>query len=109
MSMQHTRASLQRTIPLVGDSLYSNERKKMLTITDDTCSVHDTLIAACDSYRYLELGAEEGHRNCADNLVEGLSALGMCLYSYLFDFGVVRRSEFGLSLERLSVDGRPWG
>ena len=48
----------------------------MLTIRDDTSGVHDTLIAACDSYRYLELGAEEGHRNCADNLVEGLRAIG---------------------------------
>ena len=81
----------------------------MLTITDDTCGVHDTLIAACDSYRYLELGAEEGHRNCADNLVEGLSTLGVCLDSYLPDFGVVRRSGFGVSLERESADRRLWG
>jgi uncharacterized protein YcgI (DUF1989 family) len=90
MSMQHTRASLQRTIPIVRDSLYSNERKKMLTILEDTCGVHDTLIAACDRYRYLELGAEEGHRNCADNLVEGLSALGKCPYLVLFPFSLVR-------------------
>jgi uncharacterized protein YcgI (DUF1989 family) len=81
MSMEHTRASLQRTVPKVGDSLFSNERKKMLTIAEDTSSgVHDTLIAACDRWRYHELGVEgalEGsHRNCADNLVEGLEALG---------------------------------
>lgn len=81
--MEHTRASLQRTIPKVGDSLYSNERKKILTITEDTTSgVHDTLIAACDRFRYHELGVvgalEGAHRNCADNLIEGLSALGIC-------------------------------
>ena len=84
--MSHTRASLQRTIPRVGDSLYSNERKPLLTITEDTYCVHDTLMAACDRFRYAELGvpnalssedpAEGGHRNCADNLGEGLSGLG---------------------------------
>ena len=49
----------------------------MLIITEDTSSgVHDTLIAACDTWRYAELGAEKLHRNCADNLEEGLEALG---------------------------------
>jgi len=77
MSMQHTRASLCRVIPKVGDGLYDNERRKMLTIVEDTTDgVHDTLIAACDKERYLELGGGEGHRHCAGNLVEGLSALG---------------------------------
>ena len=64
-------------MPKVGDGLYDNERRKMLTVTEDTTEgVHDTLIAACDKQRYEELGGEEGHRNCADNLVEGLGALG---------------------------------
>jgi len=77
MSMQHTRASLNKIMPKVGDGLYDNERRKMLTVTEDTTEgVHDTLIAACDKQRYEELGGEEGHRNCADNLVEGLGALG---------------------------------
>ncbi len=51
----------------------------MFTILEDTSGgVHDTLIAACDKERYLELGCkeEEGHRNCADNLVEALVAIG---------------------------------
>jgi hypothetical protein len=84
MSMQHTRASLNRIIPKVGDGLYDNERRKMLTITEDTTEgVHDTLIAACDAARYRELGGEEGHRNCADNLVEGLGALDMYPFPFL--------------------------
>jgi uncharacterized protein YcgI (DUF1989 family) len=62
----------------VGDGLYDNERRKMLTVVEDTTEgVHDTLIAACDAARYRELGGEEGHRNCANNLVEGLRALGL--------------------------------
>jgi uncharacterized protein YcgI (DUF1989 family) len=77
MSMQHTRASLNRIIPKVGDGLYNNERVKMLTVTEDTTSgIHDTMIAACDKQRYEELGGGSEHRNCADNLVEGLGALG---------------------------------
>jgi uncharacterized protein YcgI (DUF1989 family) len=77
LSMQHTRASLNKLTPQVGDTLTSNERKGMLTVVEDTTDgVHDTLIAACDKWRYLELGGEEGHRNCADNLVEALEGIG---------------------------------
>lgn len=74
LSMQHTHASLSNIIPEVGDTLTSNERKGMLTVTEDTSgSVHDTLIAACDTFRYQELGATGYHENCADNLIEGLN------------------------------------
>jgi uncharacterized protein len=73
-------------VPKVGDGLYDNERRKMLTVTEDTTEgVHDTLIAACDAARYRELGGKEGHRNCADNLVEGLAELGGSR-SLFFDF-----------------------
>jgi len=81
MSNQHTRACLNRTIPRVGDGLFNNKREKLLTIVEDTTEgIHDTLIAACDEERYIELAGEEGrgHRNCSDNLVEGLAALGEC-------------------------------
>lgn len=82
MSMQHTRASLCHVIPKVGDGLYNNKREKILMVTKDTTpGIHDTLIAACDQQRYEELGGGSEHRNCADNLVEGLAALGS---SFLF-------------------------
>lgn len=49
----------------------------MLAVIEDTTEgVHDTLIAACDRARYRELGAGEEHRNCAENLVEGLAGVG---------------------------------
>jgi uncharacterized protein len=79
MSNQHTRACLNRTIPKVGDGLFNNKREKLLTVVEDTTGgIHDTLIAACDAERYLELAGEDGrgHRNCANNLVDGLGALG---------------------------------
>ncbi|RFU32390.1 hypothetical protein B7463_g3948, partial [Scytalidium lignicola] len=84
MSMQHTRASISKIIPKEGDGLYNNERKKMLTLTEDTTEgIHDTMIAACDKFRYEELGGEEGHRNCSDNLVEALTAIGRSPPSFL--------------------------
>jgi uncharacterized protein YcgI (DUF1989 family) len=39
--------------------------------------VHDTLIAACDVYRYELLGCKGYHDNCTDNLGRALEALGL--------------------------------
>ncbi|CZR69569.1 uncharacterized protein PAC_19469 [Phialocephala subalpina] len=73
--MQHTRASLNKIIPQPGDGLYNN--KRVLTVVEDTSGgIHDTMIAAYDKQGYEELGGGSEHRNCADNLVEGLSAIG---------------------------------
>jgi len=78
MSMEHTRASLLRLIPQVGDTLLSNRRKPMLTLIEDTSpGIHDTLIAACDSHRYRQLGAEGYHDSCTDNLANALRAIGV--------------------------------
>lgn len=78
LSMQHTRASLNKTIPQPGDTLTSNERKPMVTLVEDTTGgIHDTLIAACDRWRYEELGAKGYHENCADNMDAALRSLGM--------------------------------
>ena len=53
MSMEHSRAGMQRLIPRVGDALLTNHRRPILTVLEDTSGgVHDTLMAACDRYRY---------------------------------------------------------
>ena len=65
MSMEHTRATLTHLRPKVGDGLYTNRGD------------HDTLIAACDSERYILLGVKEYHDNCTDNLVAAMQALGL--------------------------------
>ncbi len=78
MSMEHTRATLQKLIPQVGDSLYTNRRRAILTLVEDTSpGVHDLLMAACDDYRYGLLGCTEYHDNCTDNLAAGLYELGL--------------------------------
>jgi hypothetical protein len=78
MSMEATRATVLKMRLDVGDAFYSNNRRAMLTILEDTSpSVHDTLIAACDNYRYGLLGCTEYHDNCTDNLHAALDALGL--------------------------------
>ena len=60
----------------VGDSLVTNQRRPILTLVEDTSpGVHDTLIAACDRYRYALLGCTTYHDNCTDNLAAALAEL----------------------------------
>jgi uncharacterized protein len=78
MSMEHSRAGLRRLIPGVGDSLLTNHRRPILTLIEDTSGgIHDTLMAACDRYRYEGLGVAGHHDNCTDNLAQGLAELGL--------------------------------
>ena len=77
MSMEATRATITKLIPAVGDSLYTNNRRAILTLTEDTTpGIHDTLMAACDNYRYGLLGCTEYHDNCSDNLHRAMKDLG---------------------------------
>ena len=78
MSMEHSRTSLGRIIPAVGQSMVTNRRRPILTLAGDTSGgIHDTLLAACDRYRYELLGCEEYHDNCTDNLAAALAELGL--------------------------------
>ncbi len=78
MSMEHMRVSLSKLMPAAGDPLYSNRRRPILTMVEDTSpGVHDTLLAACDPERYRQLGGAEGHANCTQNFFGALAALGV--------------------------------
>ena len=80
MSMEHTRTTLGRIMPLVGQSMVTNHRRPILTLVEDTSGgIHDTLLAACDRYRYELLGCEEYHDNCTDNLATALLEVGLTL------------------------------
>lgn len=77
-SMEHTRSCLEKIIPGVGDSIYSNKRRPILGVVEDTSpGVHDTLHAACDVDRYRLLGHVGYHDNCADNLRAALRGLDL--------------------------------
>ena len=51
--------------------MVTNKRRPILTVVADTCGVHDTLMSACDLYRYQGLGVQEYHDSCTDNLHAG--------------------------------------
>jgi len=78
MSMEHSRAGLLKVIPAPGDSMLTNHRRPILTFVEDNSGgIHDTLMAACDRYRYQGLGVKGFHDSCTDNLAAGLEALGL--------------------------------
>jgi uncharacterized protein YcgI (DUF1989 family) len=78
MSMEHSRAALLKIIPTPGDTMLSNHRRPILTFVDDTSGgIHDTLMAACDHWRYEGLGVKGFHDSCTDNLAGGLAELGL--------------------------------
>ncbi len=78
MSMEHTRTATNRFLARVGDSMVTNRRRPILTLEEDTSpGIHDTLIAACDRYRYELLGVAGYHDNCTDNLVAAMAELDL--------------------------------
>lgn len=69
LSMEHSSSMLSKTRFHVGDSLVSSRRRPMITVTQDTsCGTHDTMLCACSAELYEQLGCEEYHANCEDNL-----------------------------------------
>lgn len=78
MSMQHSRIRWRNLRPHPGDEMLDEERAVIMTMIADTSpGVHDTVIAACDRFRYEQLGADPGHRSCCANFDEALAALSI--------------------------------
>jgi uncharacterized protein YcgI (DUF1989 family) len=77
MSVEHIHVDIGSIFPKAGDRLITNRRRAILHFEEDTSpGVHDTVIAACDTYRYQQLGCTEYHDNCTDNLRMALIAIG---------------------------------
>ncbi len=78
MSMQHSRVRWRNLRPHPGDEMLDEERAVIMTMISDTSpGVHDTVIAACDQFRYEQLGAAPGHRSCCANFDEALAELSI--------------------------------
>jgi uncharacterized protein YcgI (DUF1989 family) len=78
LSMEHSRVSIRKLVPAVGDTLLTNYRRPILSFIEDTTrGDHDMLMAACDLRRYELLGAVGYHDNCTDNLRHALRAMGL--------------------------------
>lgn len=71
----------EETIRLTtGNALWSNRSRRMLTIVEDTCGVHDFLLTPCSPEMYTllyDLPPDHDHPSCLTNLAEHLGPLGM--------------------------------
>ena len=57
LSTQHNRSCLEKLTPTVGDYIFSNKRRPIFKLIEDTSpGVHDMLLSACDIERYRLLG-----------------------------------------------------
>lgn len=72
----HIRAQTRNLNLGVGSFMYSNRRNKLMVFLEDTVGKHDTMMAACDSTRYLEQGYPD-HANCQDNALGALARVGV--------------------------------
>ncbi|MDE2914430.1 MAG: urea carboxylase-associated family protein [Paracoccaceae bacterium] len=78
MAMDATRVFNLRMTPRVGDTLITDRRREILVLDEDTSpGRHDTMMAACDRWRYHLLGFEGVHDNCSDNLASAMAELGI--------------------------------
>ena len=95
MSMEHTRPIIAKLTPRPGDSLLTNKRRQILTITADTSpGVHDTTIAACCPVRYRQLGVKGYHASCQENLVVALKSLRRTITDVPSPFNLFQNSQY---------------
>jgi len=77
LSPTHTRRKLNSIFFDVGDHLYSSLDRPLLRVVADTVGVHDANVPACDDTRFTVDFNVAGHRNCLDNMHEGLALHGL--------------------------------
>lgn len=76
LSCEHTKPSISRLYPGLGDAAYTNQRRPIVRLIEDNSpGQHDMQFAACDRWRYIELGATLPHASCTDNLHAALDSL----------------------------------
>lgn len=77
MSMEHSRVENGRLCAREGGAYVTDRREPILAVDRDASpGVYDTIMAACDAQRYVNLGCTHPHRSCADNLREAVAAIG---------------------------------
>ncbi len=110
MSMEHTRGLIDKMYPEPGEAFVTTHRRPILIVVEDTSpGDHDSLIAACDRYRYELLGVEGYHDNCTDNLAGALAQLGLKMPYTPSPFNMFMIKEWGegLRLTRRPPTSRP--
>jgi uncharacterized protein YcgI (DUF1989 family) len=76
ISAPHTRIGVMRLLPRPGEAFRTNHRREIIRIVEDPVPVHDYHSAACDRWRYEELGHEGWHPSCQENLENALAKAG---------------------------------
>ncbi|MBF7993642.1 DUF1989 domain-containing protein [Rahnella laticis] len=99
LSPVHTRQHLRSLFFKPGDALWSSENRPMLRIVADTIGIHDANVPACDRTRFSVDFDVEGHRNCVDNLLEGMKAHGVTYFSLPEPFNLFQNGP-------VTADGR---
>ncbi len=94
LSAEHTRSTLEKLMPSVGDALYSNRRHAMLSVVEDTSpGTHDFLMSACDPRRYELLGHDGYHKSCAENLCKAMNDAGVIAHELPSPFNTFQNVE----------------
>lgn len=76
-SAEHTRTSVGKLFPALGEAFVTNRRRPILRYEEDhSPGTHDMLIAACDPTRYEQLGFKGWHASCQENLRSAMAAVG---------------------------------
>ena len=80
LSPEHTKPTIEKLIPGVGDAAFTNHRRAIVTVLQDNSpGQHDMQYAACDPTRYRQLGVKGDHDSCQDNLHKALDQFGIRL------------------------------
>lgn len=80
LSPQHTKPSIEKLVPRVGDAAYTTQRRAIVTVVEDNSpGQHDMQYAACDPSRYEQLGVSGYHESCQENLHKALAQMGIRL------------------------------
>jgi len=68
-----SRSANDNVMMTLGRQVWSNRRRPLLELVEDTVGRHDMLFACCDPIRYEALGAPD-HASCRTALAEALAA-----------------------------------
>lgn len=74
LSMSNSRYHLSGVHPALSEHLYTNASRPIFTLVADTCKSHDMTFMCCHPEFYDEMDLH-GHRACASNISEAVSAL----------------------------------
>ena len=80
LSPPHTKPTIEKLVPGVGDAAYTTQRRAIVTVVEDNSpGQHDMQYAACDPTRYEQLGVTGYHESCQENLHKALAPFGLRL------------------------------